>query len=257
MTALNKKAGLLKSLATVIRCIGAPNKFYRMKDIPSTYNQDGLITLCQNTEALYEKRFNDAWEASKELFPNDARPRWRSYVCCWAAEHALRLQGDFVECGVNRGGFSRAIAQYIDFNATGRDFYLFDTYCGLSEAHLSTGEDSLLEHHQKIYFDCYDEAKKTFSEYPRMHLIKGTVPETLKQVDIKSVAYLSIDMNCVMPEVEALRYFWDRLVPGALVVLDDYGWLPNHIQKKGIDALAKDLGFSVLTMPTGQGLIVR
>lgn len=257
MPAINKKAGFLRNLATVIRCIGAPNKFYRLKEIPSTYNQDCLITLGQNTEDLHEKRFSDAWEASKNLFPNGAQPLWRSYVCCWAAEHAMRIEGDFVECGVNRGGLSRAIVQYVDFNSTDRDFYLFDTYCGLPETHVSRDEQDLLAHHREIYYDCFEEAKQTFKAYPRVHLIKGTVPETLSQVKTEKVAYLSIDMNCAMPEVEALRFFWDKLTTGAVVVLDDYGWLPHHVQKHSIDALAAEIGFSVLTMPTGQGLIIK
>jgi hypothetical protein len=31
-------------------------------------------------------------------------------------------------------------------------------------------------------------------------------------------------MNIVVPELAAIEYFWDRLVPGAVVVLDDYAW---------------------------------
>ena len=49
--------------------------------------------------------------------------------------------------------------------------------------------------------------------------MKGRVPESLEAVEIESVAYLSIDMNIVEPEIAALEYFWDKLVPGALVVL--------------------------------------
>ncbi len=38
-------------------------------------------------------------------------------------------------------------------------------------------------------------------------IVKGSVPKTLPQVDIRKVAYLHIDMNCVLPEVEALKFF--------------------------------------------------
>lgn len=247
----------LHDLDTIVRCIGAPKKYYRLKDIPSTYNQDSLITLHMNVDAMKTRRFQEAWAIGGELFPNKAKPMWRTYVCCWAAEQVLRVTGDFVECGVNLGGLSRTIVQYVDFNAVDKNFYLFDTYRGLSPEHMIKGEEALLAHHNSVYYDCYEEALNNFKDYPRCKLVRGTVPESLRDVEIDSVAYLSLDMNCTVPEVEALRYFWDKLTPGAIVVLDDYGWEPHRLQKKGIDELMQEFGVSVLTLPTGQGLIIK
>jgi Macrocin-O-methyltransferase (TylF). len=257
MSLVSRLKTITHDAGKAIRCLGAPRKYFKIKDIPSTYNQDCLITLAQNTDAMQEPRFQAAWEYASRLFPNGAQPLWRTYLCCWAAEHALHLEGDFVECGVNLGGLSRAIAEYVNFNNTDKTFYLFDTYCGLAKTHISPGEEGMLQHHNEIYYDCYAEAKQTFKDFPRVTLVKGTVPESLATVAIDKVAYLSIDMNCVMPEVEALRFFWDKLVPGALVVFDDYGWVPHRIQKEGIDAVAREKGVSVLTLPTGQGLLVK
>ena len=56
----------------------------------------------------------------------------------------------------------------------------------------------------------------------RAKLVRGMVPDTLTTVSIDKVCYLAIDMNIVAPEIAALRYFWDKLVPGAVVVFDDY-----------------------------------
>lgn len=47
---------------------------------------------------------------------NGSDLRWRVYTACWAAKHASVIPGDFVECGVNRGGMSLAVMEYIDFN---------------------------------------------------------------------------------------------------------------------------------------------
>jgi hypothetical protein len=57
-------------------------------------------------------------------------PRWRVYTACWAASHAVNLPGDFVECGVNRGGMALTIMEYLNFNSLGKRFFLLDTYCG-------------------------------------------------------------------------------------------------------------------------------
>jgi hypothetical protein len=89
-------------------------------------------------------------------------------------------------------------------------------------------------------------------------LIRGAVPQTLSQVPSSQVAFLSIDMNCAEPEVAALEYFWPRLVPGAPVILDDYAFAePYRRQKDAIDGWAKQQAVPVLTLPTGQGLILK
>ena len=71
------------------------------------------------------------------------------------------------------------------------------------------------------------------------------------------VCYLSIDMNCVAPEIAAAEYFWHKLVPRAVIVLDDYCWGTHYEQKLALDRLAARRGARVLALPTGQGLIFK
>jgi hypothetical protein len=78
----------------------------------------------------------------------------------------------------------------------------------------------------------------------------------LDQIKAERIAYLHIDMNCSPPEVAAVDYLWDRLVPGALIVLDDYAFVGFRQQKLAMDALAESKGVKVFSLPTGQGLII-
>jgi hypothetical protein len=64
-------------------------------------------------------------------------------------------------------------------------------------------------------------------------------------------------MNCAAPEIAAAEYFWDKLVPGAVIVLDDYGWKIHYEQKEKFDRFAARKGVRVLALPTGQGLIFK
>ena len=57
--------------------------------------------------------------------------------------------------------------------------------------------------------------------------------------------------------MEAIRYFWPKLAAGAPVVLDDYAFKGHDLQKQAIDQLGNELGFEVLSLPTGQGLIIK
>jgi O-methyltransferase len=166
----------------------------------------------------------------------------------------MGLPGDFVECGVNKGGFARTIIDYVDLERSGKSFFLFDTFKGLATSHLTHGERS---RDFFTYTDCLDEVKRTFSPFHCVDIVPGTVPETLSSRIIDRVAFLSIDMNCVMPEIAAAEHFWPKLVSGAVMVLDDYGWEMHHEQKVAFDEFARSRGVSVLSLPTGQGLIFK
>ncbi len=221
-----------------------------------TYKQDGLITV-HNCDFLNDEDFKRAYRAGEELNSWSNSPiHWRVHVVLWAAARAVALDGDLVECGVNRGGFSRAIIEYINFaQITDKKFYLLDTFEGLADEYISDEERANIADYE--YEDCYDEVKKTFEKFENVVIIKGVVPETLSQVKAEKISFLSIDMNCVAPEIAAAEFFWDKLTSGAAIVLDDYGWAKHIVQKRAFDEFAKRKDVKILSLPTGQGLILK
>jgi O-methyltransferase len=234
---------------------------------PPVYEADHLAVWQKNVAFLDDERFRHAYQhglASGPAFDffGDGNPdpqiEWRVHVCCWAALHAARLPGDFVECGVNTGLVSLAVCDYIDFNATGKNFWLFDTYRGIPEHQINEREKALGRVADNSWYpDCFERTKANFARYPSAHLVRGEVPDTLGSVEIGAAAYLSIDMNIAYPERAAIEFFWPKLVPGGLVVLDDYGWLPYQEQKQTMDEFAVREGVAILTLPTGQGLLIK
>jgi O-methyltransferase len=91
----------------------------------------------------------------------------------------------------------------------------------------------------------------------RAIIVRGKVPETFVGVDIEKVAYLSIDMNIAKPEVAAMEFLWDKLVKGAVVIFDDYGWAHCGEQYEALNAFARSRGVQIATLPTGQGLLIK
>ena len=210
-----------------------------------------------NSDFMREAKFAEAYRLAKATgsFEN-WEPTWRVYICCWCAQRAANLEGDFVECGVNRGGYSRAVMHYIDFEKLQKKFWLLDTYEGIPE-HLLTQEERAKGMGTMDYDDCYRQVQGTFSEFKNVEIVRGMVPDTLDQVSSAKICYLSIDMNNASPEIAAATFFWERMSSGGVVVLDDYGW-PKHIaQKHAFDEFARDRGVSVLSLPTGQGLLFK
>jgi hypothetical protein len=222
----------------------------------ATYNQDGMATT-HNADFMEDARFKAAYEAGKATGSwTFGDLHWRAYVVCWAADRGASLEGDFVECGVNRGGYALAVINYVDFESSGKTFYLLDTYEGLVERYISP-EEKARGVRVGEYEACYDAVVRTFNSYDNVRVIRGVVPETLEHVDTEQIAFLSLDMNTRDPEIIAAEYFWDRLAPGAAIVLDDYGWRKHFEQKRAFDSFAAKRGVSVLALPTGQGLILK
>jgi len=222
-----------------------------------TYNADGLITI-HNCDFIKEERFARAYHSGKETGSwGGVEVQWRAFVACWAANKGATLEGDFVECGVNKGGLALTVMDYVNFkDMPHKTFYLLDTFEGLAEKYISE-EEKKLGRTAGGYEECYDSVKKTFKEFTNVEIIRGTVPDTLPLVKTNKVCYLSIDMNCAEPEIAAAEFFWDKLVSGAVMVLDDYGWT-NHIgQKRAFDNFAIKHNVEILSLPTGQGLIFK
>lgn len=227
-----------------------------------TYAADGFATT-HSAAFMADARFREAYRVGAESGhricpPDQLHIEWRVYVCCWAAEHALRLQGDFVECGVSTGIVSRAIARYVDFGRAGRSFWLIDTFDGIPMEQASGGERHLAQSkNARHYFDSSDDLRAHFVQQPNVKVVKGRVPDVLPSLPIEQAAFLHIDMNIAAPEVAAIEHFWGRLCGGAVVVFDDYASLAHGEQKTALDAFAARRGVSILSMPTGQGLLVR
>ena len=230
-------------------------------DWPIRYNADGFATM-HNADFVEDPAFKRAYALGIDTghnFGSDIHIEWRVFVVCWAAWHARKLNGDFVDCGVNTGIQSHTIVDYIDFGSMPEcTYYLLDTYCGIPMEQLSDAERGLgIEEQNKHYYDCYDLVCKTFSAFPNVKIIRVKVPETLPQITSERIAYVAIDMNSVAPEIAAGEYLWPRMVQGALMVLDDYGWNPHINQKHAWDKFAEERDSKILPLPTGQGLLIK
>ncbi len=223
---------------------------------PLTYQEDGLATQ-HRCDFLVDPLFAESYRLAHATGSWGTRHlHWRVYLACWAAQWAQRLPGDFVECGVNRGGLARAIVHYLGFEKLPKKFYLLDTFCGLVDKQISP-EERARGIDPGHYPECFAAVEETFRPFANVCLVRGSVPDTLSQVSSTQVAYLSLDMNCVYPEIAAATFFWDKLAPHAVVLLDDYGWSGHEEQKRAFDEFAANRGLQVLALPTGQGLLFK
>jgi len=228
------------------------------------YNQDGLISW-HNHSFMQQPEFLRAYQRGLEATKGiDPRHHWRVHTAIWAASVALSTDGDFVECGVNAGFISSAIMKALNWNSQGRDFYLVDSFAGppmnqFSQAEVDSGlEAKALDAIERgAFVTDMDRVRSNFAEWPAARIVQGYVPEVLPLVASERIAFVHLDLNAAFAEKEALEYFWPRISRGGVVLLDDYahaGYEPLHA---AIDGLGMQIGFSALSLPTGQGVIVK
>jgi|GEM_PF-2137838 len=230
-------------------------RFFTLQMQQAPYWED-LLASRAAAHWLEEEDFEADYQAGASISAWGHAIRWRVYTLLKSAALANRVEGDFVECGVDRGGTAMCVLHHLTPEAfANRKFYLFDTYEGLNTAQQSEEESRLSKLMDGRYLPVLDTVRETFSPYPFVEIVPGTVPETLGAYTGDRVAYLHIDMNVSLPEREALRFFWPKLSPGAPVIFDDYGF-PFHVeQRKALDATAADLGAEIMMLPTGQGIM--
>ncbi len=226
------------------------------------YYADGLGLRGKSLAAIEDPHFSAAFQKAVELNREGWSGkvpdiRWRAHTAVWAARRGLELEGDFVECGVYLGILSLTILHSLDFARVPKRFWLFDTWDGLSDGALSPAEKKRSEESGWIYRGVYDLAVRNFSPFPNVTLVRGTLPDSLEGQPLDKIAYLSIDLNSARPEEAVIRLLWNRISPGGVVLIDDYGWIGFDEQRQMWDAFAADCGVPILSSPTGQGIMLK
>jgi len=249
--------------ALIIHYIEEGINLGHMDKINGPYDQDGLRTI-HNHEFMIDPVFEKAYARGVMAASEDYHWHWRVHIGLWAASNAAKLNGDFIEFGVNRGFLSSAIMHLLDWDSTGKTFYLLDTFKGIDEMYVSQADikQGVLERNQKditsgFYTSDANTVMKNFLEWKNIQIIIGSVPDTLEKIDAERFSFVHIDMNCSVPEIAAITFIWDKLVPGAFILLDDYAYAGFRSQKIAMDEFALEKGISIASLPTGQGLIIK
>lgn len=176
----------------------------------------------------------------------------RQYALYKAVEYVVKnnIEGDFVECGVWRGGSSMFMAYGLQqFGGNTQQLYMYDTYEGMSEP---TDDDvditgaradvmmknSLKEEASSVW--CYADltdvkqnmALTKFSE-SRITYVKGKVEDTIPATMPEKISILRLDTDWFESTKHELVHLYPRLAKGGVLILDDYGYWKGN--KKAVD----------------------
>ncbi len=150
------------------------------------------------------------------------------------------IPGAIVECGVWRGGSMLSVAYMLDrLSSRERDLYLFDTFTGMTEPtdrdmHIWVKKPAgeVLSTKAKGTAPIWapaslEDVKQGFEavNYPpeRLHYVPGKVEDTIPHEAPDQIAILRLDTDWYESTRHELTHLYGRLVPGGVLILDDYG----------------------------------
>jgi O-methyltransferase len=152
--------------------------------------------------------------------------------------HRHGIPGAVVECGVWRGGSMHAVARTLDqLGDHSRDLYLYDTYEGMTEpsdkdvrydGRPASGILAAADNRSLVWaWATLEDVRAGFDTVPypaeRLHFIKGPVEETVPAQAPDEIAILRLDTDWYESTVHELEHLYRRLVPGGVLIIDDYG----------------------------------
>lgn len=153
---------------------------------------------------------------------------------------AAPVPGDIVECGVWRGGSSMLAAlTLLQAGDTDRGVHLFDTFAGMSEPterdidisgarmsdqwelHRDDAESPILA--RAGLADVRANMRRTGFPEQRLTFVRGRVEDTVPGRAPGRIAVLRLDTDWYESTRHELEHLWDRLAPGGVLIVDDYG----------------------------------
>jgi hypothetical protein len=168
-------------------------------------------------------------------------------------QRVLELPGDLVECGVCKGAGILLWAQLLQiFNPLScRRVIGFDTFNGFPAATLTYSHDR--ESTQRIHQLDSTLTQTTPDDIltlatrqgvrERIELVEGDATTTISRYVRQNagfrIALLNLDFDTYDPTLTALEHFYPLVVPGGVIVLDEYG-LRGFGESDAVDAYFQD-----------------
>jgi O-methyltransferase len=180
--------------------------------------------------------------------------RDRCFILLQTLRQALHLQGDVVECGVFRGGTALLEAKIVQKYDTGnRSLHLFDSFEGMGTT--TPGIDRFQA--GDFSRNSAGEVAQLLSPYPFVQFHVGFMPITFEGLRLERVAWAHIDVDIYQSVHDCIRFLYPRLVPGGVMVFDDYGFPSCPGARQAVDEAFTSLPEVPLCLPTGQCLVTK
>ena len=145
-----------------------------------------------------------------------------------------KIEGDFIECGVWKGGNILGIIEYLSYhNMLDRKVWLYDTFQGMTQPEevdvdLSNNKASDILHHVLCYSSLAEVIDNlSVSNFPKENIkyVVGDICETLNYYfNIPNkISLLRLDTDWYKSTKKEMDILYPLLVDKGVLIVDDYG----------------------------------
>lgn len=221
-------------------------------------------SVSKNSDLYPDIHENEFWEIYSLCSPYTMTSVERMYSLYASVDYILKnkIEGDFVECGVWRGGSAMLMAKMLsNRNIVDRKIYLYDTFEGMAEPSSHdlayNGEnastqlaDNVNDKENTVWCladlnDVKNNLKKSGFSENNLVYIKGKIEDTVpSNMPENKIALLRLDTDWYESTKHELIYLFPKLIENGVLIIDDYG----HWQgcRKAVDEYIKEHKLPIL-----------
>ncbi len=227
---------------------------------------DGRVNFAADdqTEARLDEHFEKYSITPNEIWKNFPIYARRVHLKRFLAHYELfrmvvDLPGDILELGVFRGTSLMSWANFLEIRCMGdrqRRVFGFDNFAGFTEIEEKDGavsaqvdkvaggfDPSGYEEMLRDAIQIYD-ADRFIPYKARVVLVKGDVEKTIPAFVAENpgirLSLVHFDVDLYRPTLVALEHLWPLVVPGGVVLFDEYGIPPWEGEAKAVDEFFAD-----------------
>ena len=165
---------------------------------------------------------------------------YRAYELWKLVEESSKLkEGSLIEIGTWCGGSGGLIGSMARSAGITDTLYMCDTFKGIvkvDEKQDSHMEDGMLD---DATYESVDYIINEVLGIENVKILEGTFPEDTSHYipDDEKFRFCHMDVDVYQGSEDILEWLWDRLVPGGIVVYDDYGFdtadgVTKHVEQQ-------------------------
>lgn len=189
----------------------------------------------------------------------------RLYSTLQLAAYAATLpDGDVIECGCWHGHSTVAISRILARHGFQGRFHVFDSFEGGLSEFTSKDESSFAlsqaekESMRAKFVSSEDFVRKVTAEFGFVELHKGWIPAVFATFQPRALRFVHVDVDMYEPTIASLDLFWDHLVPGGCLVVDDYSHAVFEGATRAVDEfLAKVRPRMLYKVPFGSCFLIK
>jgi hypothetical protein len=168
-----------------------------------------------------------------------------------------RLPGDVAECGVYKGASAFFLARHLVEEKLDKLLWLFDSFEGLSSP--GDQDDQSYWYSGALASSPADirQALAPLGEVPFVRVCRGWIPERFQEAEDRLFCFVHIDVDLYQPTLDSISFFYPRMVPGGIILLDDYGFDNCKGVTEAVDCFMADKPEPIVNVASGGAFILK